>query len=347
MQVFPSFHTRSPFKKRLAALLCGASLLLVLPGCQSGRIGNDISASQENDLGHQYAQEIDSQVKFVTDGAYTRRILTIAQPVFAQAMKDRPDVSFRVRVIDSPEINAFSIPGGYVYLYRGLVDKLGTDDDAIACVIGHEAAHVVRRHVVKQMSDAQGKGILVDMASLLTRSYAVNQIGGALYQLDQLHFSRGDEYEADRWGEKFAYNAGFDPSGMVRTMTMFEQLEKQSGGAPSYALDHPVSRNRALRAMEQYRELRAGGGQYVTPAYNPDGDKIAARKHDIAYPALVLATQAPILPEQTKEDKAEDKAAAQTAAKTPQEAPPAVPRPRTDAPAPSAPAGASALPAAP
>jgi predicted Zn-dependent protease len=281
------------FPRRAALAACALMALLVGTGCQNGRFGTNISTREENDMGRQAAQEIDSQVKFVTDGKYNRRINTIAMTVFAQAIKDRPDVSFRVRVIDSPEVNAFSIPGGYVYLYRGLLDKLGSDDDAVACIIGHESAHVVRRHVVKQMSDAQGKGLLVDVASLLTRSGAVNQVGGLLYELDQLHFSRSDEYEADRWGEKFAYNAGYDPSGMVRTFHILEAMEKQDGSPPPYAEDHPINQNRSLRALEQYRELRANGGQYLTEAYDPDGDKAAAKKNDISYQALVLATTPP------------------------------------------------------
>lgn len=274
--------------------ICAVGILVICSGCKSGRIHSDINVAQENDLGARYAAQIDSQVKFVADGKYNRRILAIAQPIFAQAMKARPGVSYRIRVIDSPEVNAFSIPGGYIYLYRGLVDKLGSDDDAVACVIAHEAAHVVRRHVVKQMSDAQGKGILVDLATILTRSYQVNQIGGTLYDLDQLHYSRQDEYEADRYGEQFAYNAGYDPSGMIRMFHILEALEKKDGAAEPYAMDHPITKNRALRALEQYRELRANNGQYMTPAYDPDGDKLAAKKNDISYPALVLATTPPV-----------------------------------------------------
>lgn len=275
-------------------LLCAfAAIALLGAGCKSGRLGNNISASQENDMGRQYAQQIDSQAHFVMDGAVNRRILAIAAPIFAQAEKDRPGVSYRIRVIDDPQVNAFSLPGGYLYLYRGLLDKLGADDDAIACVIAHETAHVVRRHVAKQMSDANGKGILVDLASILTRSSAVSQIGGTLYQLDQLHFSRTDEYEADRWGERFAYNAGYDPSGMVRTFQILQRLEKQNGAPPAYALDHPINQNRSLRALEQLRELRANHGVYVSEQYDPEGDKIAAKKNDISYQALVLATTPP------------------------------------------------------
>lgn len=276
------------------ALIAGLVLASALSlGCKSGRVGNSISETQENDMGRQYAQQIDSQAHLVMDGRVNRRVLAIATPIFAQAVKDRPNVSYRIRVIDDPQVNAFSLPGGYIYLYRGLLDKLGTDDDAVACVIAHESAHVVRRHVAKQMSDANGKGILVDLASILTRSSAVSQIGGTLYELDQLHFSRADEYEADRWGERFAYNAGFDPSGMVRTFQILERLEKQGGAPPAYALDHPISQNRSLRALEQLRELRANNGAYVGEQYDPEGDKTAARKNDISYQALVLATTPP------------------------------------------------------
>ena len=280
--------------RRLPAAMIALGLVLGAAGCQTGQIRNNVmSSSQENDEGRQYASQIDSQVKFVLDGKINRRVLDVATPVLAEAQKDRPDVSFRVRVIDSPDLNAFSIPGGYIYIYRGLLDKLGNDDDALACVIGHEAAHVVRRHVVKAQSDSENKGLLVDLASLLSRSYAVNQVGGALFELDQLHYSRLAEYEADRWGERFAYNAGYDPSGMIRTFQIFEAEEKKSGRPAPYAQDHPINENRVLRAEEQLRELRANRGQYIEENYNDKDDRVAAEKNGIDYPALVLSTKMP------------------------------------------------------
>ncbi len=280
-------------------LAAGAAvgLAVVSAGCQSGQIRNNMmNNEQENALGREYASEIDSQAKFVMDGKTNRRVLDIATPIFAQAQKEAPDVSFRIRIIDSPEINAFSIPGGFVYIYRGLLDKIGPDDDALACIIGHESAHVVRRHVVKSISDSENKGFLVDLASVLSRSYAVSQVGGTLFQLDQLHYSREAEYEADRWGERFAYNAGYDPTGMVRTFRIFETMESQGPSVPSYAEDHPGSANRILRVQEQLRELRADHGTYVSEAYDQDGDKIAAKEHDIDYHLLVLSTNVPVAP---------------------------------------------------
>lgn len=287
-------------KKLLAqtrlTLAAGAAVGVALAsaGCQSGQIHNNVmNTEQENALGREYASEIDSQAKFVMDGKTNRRVLDIATPIFAQAQKEAPDVSFRIRVIDSPEVNAFSIPGGYVYIYRGLMDKIGPDDDALACIIGHESAHVVRRHVVKSISDSENKGFLVDLISVLSRSNAVSQVGGTLFELDQLHYSRAAEFEADRWGERFAYNAGYDPTGMVRTFQIFDKMEDGHNDAPSYALDHPINSNRILRVEEQLRELRADHGTYVSEAYDPNGDKIAAKEHDIDYHLLVLSTNIP------------------------------------------------------
>ena len=280
--------------RRFSATVLAASLAFCAAGCQTGQIRNNVlSSSQENDEGRQYASQIDSQVKFVLDGKTNRRVLNVSTLVLREAQKDRPDVSFRVRVIDSPELNAFSIPGGYIYLYRGLLDKMGSDDDALACVIGHEAAHVVRRHVVKAQSDSENKGLLLDIASLLSRSYAINQVGGALFELDQLHYSRVAEFEADRWGERFAYNAGYDPSGMIRTFQIFEAEEKSSGQISPYARDHPINANRILRAEEQLRELRANRGLYVEENYNDKDDRVAALKNGIDYQALVLSTKMP------------------------------------------------------
>ena len=288
--------TNKNHKQIRPLLAAGAALaaVFVSAGCQSGQIHNNMmNSSQENELGRDYALQIDNQAKFVMDGKINRRVLDIAIPIFAQAQKDRPDVSFRIRVIDSPELNAFSIPGGYVYLYRGLYDKIGKDDDALACVIGHEASHVVRRHVVKSISDSENKGLLVDLASALSRSYGVGQVGGALFELDQLHYSRVAEFEADRWGEKFAYNAGYDPSGMIRTFQIFEAEEKKNGGPVPYSRDHPINENRILRAEEQLRELRANKGAYLQDLYRPGEDKLAAEKNGIDYPALLLSTKMP------------------------------------------------------
>jgi predicted Zn-dependent protease len=94
----------------VVALVCLAVMLL--PGCKTGSIGGPMSTGDERDLGARYAAELDKQVKYVDESKINARILQIALPIFGQANRARPDVTFRIRIIDDKEVNAFSIPGG-------------------------------------------------------------------------------------------------------------------------------------------------------------------------------------------------------------------------------------------
>ena len=288
----PSSVRGRPRNSRAAlAILAAALAASAFAGCKGGGIGGPMSPRDEEVLGRNAAQQIQAQEKFVTDPVVVRRVIEVAHPVFLQANKDRPDVTFSIHIIDDKEVNAFSIPGGFVYINKGLLDKIGSDDDALACVIGHESAHIVLHHVAKQISDEQNKGLLVNVAAILTKSDAVGQVGGTIAQLQSLHFSRQDEYEADRYGLRFAYGGGYDPAGMIRTFHILEELENKNGGQPMvYAADHPITRNRTLRAQEQLRELRANHGAYISEKYDPQGDRTAAERNGISYNALVLAT---------------------------------------------------------
>lgn len=237
-------------------------LFLVVPGCHQPQFGPHYDTNQEVALGQQIANEVEKENKIDMDPQDNTRVQRIAQAIFAQARKARPDVLYQIKIIQGPEVNAFSLPGGWIYVYTGLLDTVGNDDDALACVIGHETAHVVLRHVVKQISDEEDKGTLVEALGVFSGSYNAYSLADAAVQLQELHFSRQDEYQADQYGLMFAYDAGYDPYGLPRFFEKLEKVEKDDGSTPAWAADHPITKNRILRADELIEVLRTNDGKY-------------------------------------------------------------------------------------
>lgn len=244
-----------------ACFVIAALAATVLGGCKS-TFGNQYNTKQEVALGQKMANEVEKEDKVDTDPALNARIDGIATKIFAQARLVRPDVTYRIKVLDDKEVNAFSLPGGWIYIDSALIEKAGSDDDALACVIGHETAHVVLRHAVRQISDATDKGILVDILGVLTDAGNAYQATSLVYELDQLHYSRQDEYQADKYGLMFAYNAGYDPNGMPRFFKILQADEKNGEGQTPWAEDHPITRNRIARANQLIQILEDNNGTY-------------------------------------------------------------------------------------
>lgn len=250
--------------RTLSTLLISVIAVAMLPltsGCKSP-VSKSFNTQDEIKLGQKESEEVEKENKLDTDSSVNVRVQGIAGGVLAQAKLMRPDMDFRVKVLQSKDVNAFSLPGGWIYLNSALIDKAGSDDDSIACVIGHEAAHVVKRHIIKQIQDAQSKGLIVDIFGVVSNSNTAYQAASLAYSLDQLHFSRTDEYEADKYGLMFAYNAGYDPNGMSRFFNVLEGLEKRGDNSLPWANDHPINRNRKIRVEELIKVLRENHGTY-------------------------------------------------------------------------------------
>jgi predicted Zn-dependent protease len=247
-------------------------------GCRDATFKNHYSTKEEIALGERENDDIVHSERMDYDPAVLERVQTIAKPIFVQASLMRSDVTYRIQVINSPEVNAFSIAGGWIYVYTGLLEKIGKDDDALACVIGHETAHVVRRHVVKQLSDEEVKGTLINILGVATNNYTLYNAASSIYEFEQLHYSREDEYEADKFGLMFAYNAGYDPYGMIRFFNKMQLLEKGSGAQPQYAEDHPLTRNRVDRAVALIKILELNNGKY--PDNADSSSAVSAEKMD-------------------------------------------------------------------
>src|SRR5437763_13187489 len=159
-----------------------------------------ISLQQEIQMGQEYAQQINAQLPIVQDPELNRYINVLGDSI--ARLTSRGNLDWHFFIVDAQEVNAFAVPGGFVYVNRGLIQRADQMDE-LAGVLGHEIGHVVRRHTVKQMEKAQGANIGVTLACVLTSicnsqvaGAAINVAGGALFA----RFSRQDEAEADAEG---------------------------------------------------------------------------------------------------------------------------------------------------
>jgi len=231
-----------------------------------------IPREQEQQLGLQVKQELEQKqgIQYVDDPQVNGYVQQVAGKILAQAKKDRPDVTWTVKVINDPKmVNAFATPGGYLYVYSGLIQAAASTDE-LAGVLGHEAGHVVARHSARQMVNALGLQAVAAMA-LGKDPNGVAQVAAALAGRGTLlSFSRADETEADEYGARYAAAAGYDPRGIA---SFFEKLARTEGKQPGWAeflSTHPSSEGRVKDVNEYIAkhdlERASGGGPPIAAA---------------------------------------------------------------------------------
>ena len=196
-------------------------------------------------MGQQYSAEINSQLPIVQDAEINRYVNVLGDSIANLA--DTRGLDYRFFIVNAPDVNAFAVPGGFIYVNRGLIDRT-TNLSQLAGVLGHEIGHVVRRHSVKQMQKAQGANLGVVLGCTLLNacgSQAANaaiQVGGAALFAK---FSRDDEREADEEAVKNVVRAGIDPRGIPQ---MFQILLDERKTAPdavaSWFGTHPGEEDR-------------------------------------------------------------------------------------------------------
>ena len=171
--------------------------------------------------------------------------------VNALSRKERGAWDYKFHVIDSKEINAFAVPGGNMFMFTGLLDRVTTDDE-LAAVTGHEMTHVRAEHwakaVAKQSQREAALGILLG----LTHAGQLAQLGAGLYnQLTGLAFSRKEEDEADNGGMSNMVKAGYDPHGMIDLFRLLQLASGSNGSPAAFLSDHPLTKDRIRKAQER------------------------------------------------------------------------------------------------
>ena len=223
-----------------------------------------ISLQKEIAIGKQYSEQIDRSAKLVKDPVITEYVNRVEQNIAENSDAKLP---ITVRVIDSPEINAFTLPGGFIYVNTGLLHAAGSEAQ-LAGVLAHETGHVAARHWASQMT----KQTLLQYAMIplifTPMSYPV-YIGlseGLNFgiPLAFLKFSREDEAQADFLGLQYMWKAGYDPNAYLAMFAKIIQTQRRDpGSVPSIFMDHPPTKDRIIKAEEEIKDILPKRKEYL------------------------------------------------------------------------------------
>jgi predicted Zn-dependent protease len=171
------------------------------------------------------------------------------------AASDRPNISYTFQIVENNEINAFALPGGFIYVHTALLEAVENDDE-LANIIGHEIAHIVARDGVNNMQ----KSILYSIPSqilLSNRSEAIKEAVGAAFNITMLKYSREAEIRADSYGVRYAYKAGYKPEGMLTFFKKLQSIEsKNTSVQVTFLRSHPVVSERIKNVQNVIMTLR-------------------------------------------------------------------------------------------
>ncbi len=240
----------------------GLLIVLVLAACSTNpatgkREFNIVSESQEIAMGKQSHPEIIKQF-----GVYgekpelTRLVETIGQRLAAGSQ--RPNLPWHFTILDTPMVNAMALPGGYIYITRGMIERINSEDE-LAGVLGHEIAHVTARHAAQQISRAQVAQLGMVIGAVVAGPQAAQQYGqfaeigvALLFQ----RYSRGQETQADLLGTEYTAAGRFNPIGAERMLLTLQRLDKDpAGGIDRYFMSHPDPAKRVRDVRKKVAEI--------------------------------------------------------------------------------------------
>jgi predicted Zn-dependent protease len=268
-----------PFRRRpafggfgvatLAALLLSASV----PGCATNPATGQkqislIGEGQEIEMGRQADRDVQATMGLYDDPDLQAYVGRIGQGLAAKG--ERPGLPWTFRVVDDPTVNAFALPGGFIYVTRGILAYLNSEAE-LAGVLGHEIGHVTARHSVSRISQQQLAGLGLGIGMILSPDVArygnLLQTGlGLLF----LQYTRGDESQADDLAVRYTTRAGYDPRPLTETFAVLDRVSQQQGDGrvPSWLSTHPAPQNR-IQNIEA--DIDSIGGSPAGAVVNREG----------------------------------------------------------------------------
>lgn len=253
----------------------------------SGHV-NFYSLEREIALGKQLAQEVERSSKLIDDPVVTEYVNRVGQNLVRNSDAKVP---FTIKVIDSDEVNAFALPGGFFYVNSGLILR-AQEESELAGVMAHEISHVTARHGTRQAT----KGDIMQIASIPLMIFGpVGWAGYALYEglniaipLSFLKFSRDDEREADFLGLQYMYKAGYDPNSYI---TFFERIQadekRRPGTIPKVFSTHPPTPERIERTQKEIARILPAKQEYIVTT--SEFDSVKARLRNVMFSKKAIA----------------------------------------------------------
>jgi hypothetical protein len=237
-------------------------------------MGNWYSVDTEIKMGKSYSMEIEKSTKFITDPVVLEYVNRVGQNIVKNSDCKVP---FTIKIIDSDEINAMALPGGFFYVNSGLI--LNADEEAeLAGVMAHETAHVCAHHAVREqtrMNYAQLSTIPLIFIGGWT-GYGIYEAAGLAIPMTFLKFSRDFEAQADYLGVQYMYRAGYDPQAFISFFEKVQALEKRKPGMVAKAFaDHPQTPDRILHSQEEIARILPARDEYTVTT--SEFDDIKAR----------------------------------------------------------------------
>jgi predicted Zn-dependent protease len=263
---------------------------------------NFYSIEKEIGLGKQLAQEVERSAKLIDDPVVTEYVNRVGQNLVRNSDAKVP---FTIKVIDSDEVNAFALPGGFFYVNSGLILR-ANEESELAGVMAHEIAHVAARHGTKQAT----KGDLIQIASIPAMimlpygwaGYGIYQGMNFLIPMTFLKFSRDAEREADFLGLQYMYKAGYDPNSYVTFFERIQADEKRRPGTIGKAFStHPPTQDRIENTQKEIARILPARQEYIVTSSEFDSVKSRLRTIMFARKAVDNAPGKPTLRTRTEQ----------------------------------------------